>query len=242
MKKATKINGDHCIQYGKKTIPYKLEFQDRSRLSISVHPNRSVTVVAPENRSLEDVHSRVQKRSAWINKQRVFFEQFNPLPHEQKFISGETHLYLGRHYRLKVRRGSENTVKMKGKFLIITTTNLNGSSRAKDHLTQWYRDHAANIFQARLQKCLKEVPSLRMPEPKIIVRRMTTRWGSCSTSGNVLLNLDLIKTPLFCIEYVIMHELCHLRIHNHSPAYFRLLSRCMPDWERRKARLDTFLI
>ena len=81
-----------------------------------------------------------------------------------------------------------------------------------------------------------------MPLPKIVIRRMGKRWGSCTEMGNILINVELIKTPLDCIEYLIMHELCHLRVHNHSQAYYRLLARCMPDWQRRKTRLDSFVI
>ena len=71
---------------------------------------------------------------------------------------------------------------------------------------------------------------------------MSKRWGSCSRKGTITLSLDLIKTPLHCIEYVITHELCHLLVHDHSPAFFRMLSRCMPDWERRKARLEEVVL
>ena len=81
-----------------------------------------------------------------------------------------------------------------------------------------------------------------MPPPNIVVRRMGKRWGSCTETGNILINIELIKTPLYCIEYLIMHEICHLRVHNHGRAYYRLLTRCMPDWHRRKARLDSFVI
>ncbi len=79
---------------------------------------------------------------------------------------------------------------------------------------------------------------MKVSMPKLIVRRIKTRWGSCSKNGTILLNTELIKAPVDCIDYVITHELCHLRIHEHTSAFYRLLSRCMPDWERRKARLE----
>jgi len=98
------------------------------------------------------------------------------------------------------------------------------------------------IFHTRLLRCLDDAPALRLPPPTLLIRRMARRWGSCTRTGNILLNVDLVKTPLYCIEYVIMHELCHRRIHNHSPGYYRLLSRCMPDWEKRKTRLEACVI
>lgn len=239
------MNGEstvtHSLQFGRTKIPFRLEFRPRRRLSISVYPNRSVLVLAPEGRKVDQVLSFVQKRAAWIVKQMDHFQQFHPLPENKRFVSGETHLYLGRQYRLKLIRSKEESVKLIGKYLHVY------SDQQKSELTNalldtWYMARAGKIFSSKLSQCLENSPSLRCTPNKIIVRKMPKRWGSCNKSGNILLNLELVKMPFYCIEYVIMHELCHLRIHDHSPAFYRLLSRCLPDWEKRKARLDSFVL
>ncbi|HSX77355.1 MAG TPA: SprT family zinc-dependent metalloprotease [Candidatus Saccharimonadia bacterium] len=242
MIKTASPNGIHVIEFGGETIPFGLEMRQRRRLSISVHPDRRVTVLAPADCSLADVLAGVQKRAAWITRQRAYFEQFHPLPHEKRYVSGETHLYLGRQYRLKIQSAATASVKLMGSYLHVATANCHDAIQVQQLLDDWYRNHAKGIFQTRLLQCLDAAPSLCMPTPVIIVRRMSRRWGSCTKAGHILLNLDLVKTPLYCIEYVIMHELCHLRIHNHSPSYYRLLSRCMPDWEKRKTRLNSYVI
>jgi predicted metal-dependent hydrolase len=242
MIKAASLSSTYIIQFGGETIPFTLEMLQRRRLSISVHPDRRVTVLAPADCSLADVLARVQKRAAWITRQRAYFEQFHPLPHEKRYVSGETHLYLGRQYRLKIQSAAAESVKLAGSYLLVATANCHDAAQVKQLLDDWYRNHAKSIFHTRLLQCLDDAPSLRMQPPAILIRRMFRRWGSCTKAGNILLNLDLVKTPPYCIEYVIMHELCHLRIHNHSPGYYRLLSRCMPDWEKRKTRLDSYVI
>jgi len=235
-------NGTYVVQFGGETIPFTLEMRQRRQLSISVHPDRRVTVLAPVDCSLADVLARVHKRAAWITRQRTYFEQFHPLPHEKRYVSGETHLYLGRQYRLKIQNAAAESVKLMGSYLHVATAHCHDTLQVKWLLDDWYRNHASGIFHTRLLQCLDAAPSLRMPPPAIIIRRMSRRWGSCTKAGNILLNLDLVQTPLYCIEYVIMHELCHLRMHNHSPGYYRLLSRCMPDWEKRKRRLDSYVL
>jgi predicted metal-dependent hydrolase len=235
-------NGALAVRYGGEDIPFKLTFRPRRQLAINVHPDRSVTVVAPEAHSIDGILARVQKRAGWIARQRRHFARFHPLPLARRFVNGETHYYLGRQYRLRISPAKTESIKLKGRYLLIETSRPRTSARAKALLDSWYKLRAEEIFRSRLLRCQKEAPSLRMPPPKIVIRRMDKRWGSCTKTGNVLLNVELVKTPLDCIEYLIMHELCHLRVHNHGPAYYRLLTRCMPDWRRRKARLDSFVI
>lgn len=239
----TNNNGQiHEVTFGKQRIPFELEFRDRERLAISVHPDRTVTVVAPNNRTLDEVLKRVQRRAAWIVKQRAHFDQFHPLTPPRRYVAGETHLYLGRQYRLKLVKDDVKVVKLVGRFFRVHLTDRDDTATIRQLLDDWYRDHAKDIFARRFVKCLESARSLAVSQPEIIVRKMTKRWGSCTKAGRILLNTELVKTPLYCIEYVIIHEMCHLKIHNHSPKFYRLLARFMPDWKRRKDRLDQFII
>ncbi len=108
-------------------------------------------------------------------------------------------------------------------------------------LQDWYLRHAISLFGSRLKYWTSECRPLVTAEiPAMTVRKMTRRWGSCSKRGTITLNLDLVKVPLTFIDYVIVHELCQLKIHNHSPAFYSLLTRAMPDWRERKGRLESF--
>lgn len=230
------------IRYGRQRIPVLLKFVERARLTISVHPDGSVTALAPLDRPLSQVLSHLERKASWIAKQRRHFEAWQPLPEEKRYVSGETHLYLGRQYRLKVRRAYEAEVKLIGRYLNVSLPSSRDPVAVRKALGDWYRAHAEPIYRDRMERSMEMAPTLRQAGPTLRIRFMRSRWGSCSKSGTITLSSELIKTPLHCIEYVIMHELCHLRVHDHSPAFFRLLSRCMPDWERRKERLNSFVL
>jgi predicted metal-dependent hydrolase len=113
------------------------------------------------------------------------------------------------------------------------------SDRVRELLDVWYDEHAKRVFGQRLAACVEAATPLRLAgPPKLFVRRLSKRWGSCTPAGNVILNLDLVKAPIHCIDYVIIHELCHLKVPDHGKGFYRLLGRCLPDWEPRKRRLE----
>ena len=223
-------------------VPVAVQFRERLRLSISVHPDGSVTALAPANQTIADVAAHLERRRSWIAKQRRHFERYQPLPAEKCYVSGETHLYLGRQYRLRIHRCDEISVKLVGRFFNVFVPSPKEPRAIADALDAWYRLHAESIFCDRMDRCLASAASLRLTDVKFRIRPMKKRWGSCSKEGTITLNAELIKVPLHCIDYVIMHELCHLRVHDHSPAFFRLLARCMPDWERGKERLEAIVL
>jgi predicted metal-dependent hydrolase len=224
-------------------ISVSIEFRDRDRLSISVHPDGSVTALAPAGRSLEVVLAHLNRRRAWIARQRHHFEKFQPRPVAERYVSGETHLYLGRQYRLRVQQSDDTSVRLVGRFFEVQVPAPKQSESIAAAMKEWYQSHAEAMFQSRVRHLVQTATSRRLDVGvKLRVKPMQRRWGSCSKAGTITLNTDLVKTPLHCIDYVIMHELCHLRIHDHGPAFFRMLGRCMPDWQRRKNRLEAVVV
>lgn len=233
----------YLLVYGGLELPFRIEYRERKTLAITVHPDQRLEVVAPRGCELDRVLRRIEKRQAWILKQWRYFEQFKPEQPAPGYVSGETCLYLGRQYRLKIHEDAVETVKLVGRYLHVWVRDKGDRDRKERLVEEWYRGHAEALFRSRVTMWLEKSPSLRLEEPpRVTLRKMPNRWGSCTKAGSVLLNPELVKAPIHCVDYVIVHELCHRLIHDHSPAYYRLLTRCLPDWEKRKARLESFLV
>lgn len=230
------------IQYGSHLIDFRMVRRDRRTLEITVQPDMSVMVVAPAEATVEAVDAKVRKRAAWIRRQQRYFAQFLPRTPERRYLAGETHLYLGRQYRLKVEQGDREGVKLSRGFITVTTRSAERVESVKAAIDQWYRERAHLKFAERLEVNLLRFPPSERHRPKgLIVRHIQKRWGSMSAAGRLLLNLRLIEAPINAIDYVITHELCHLEEPNHGSKFFDLLSRVLPDWRQRKERLERIL-
>ena len=226
------------IEYGRKEIAYHVFYADRKTLEIAVQPDGRVTVKAPKGTTPAAVEKRVVKRARWIRRQLNYFHQFEPRTPPRRYVGGETHLFLGRQYRLKIIKHQDNVVKLKGAHFAVMTPASDSRQKIKQLLTEWYQKHAQDIFAKRLQHCYENAMGLKVSYPVVKLKKMAKRWGSCSKGGEILLNKELVKAPLYCIDYVIMHELCHLKEHTHNNGYYKLLSKYMPDWEKRKEKLE----
>lgn len=228
------------ITWGTVEIPYRYTHSSRKTLAISVHPDLSVTVKAPRDTTIETIRAFVHRRGGWIRKAWRDFEQYLPKQPERRYISGESHRYLGRQYRLKIDQGEVEAVKCLRGYLWITAKDEPTPELAKIMLEDWYRQHAKNIFHERLMACHQRVLREGIPLPALLIRKMVSRWGSYSSAGRITLNLALIKAPKECIDYVIIHELCHHKVKHHGPKFWRLLHRLMPDFEERRRKLNLF--
>ena len=130
------------------------------------------------------------------------------------------------------------SVKLKGQFIEVETYD---KTRTKELLMQWYLQNAKTKFNAIALPLITRFRKYRVEPKSVVLREMPTRWGSCTPKGKIILNPELIKAPRGCIEYVIIHEICHLVHHDHTQKFIDLQSREMPDWERWKMKLERML-
>jgi len=226
------------FRYGDKTYEYSVHLlaTRKKTVSIRVLPDASVEVKAPTNITPKRIVAVMAKRARWVVRHIEQMRQHRSLILPREYISGETHFYLGCRYMLKVVQSDIDRVKLiRGSFIIEC-----GEAHVeyvKELLDSWYKEHARQVFERRLIVMAANIEWLNQTPP-ISVRHMKKQWGSCSSLGRVSLNWNLVKAPMECIDYVITHELCHLREHNHSKKFYALLDRHALGWKPIKTKLD----
>jgi len=229
------------VPYGRELIRYSVRrspLRKSGRVAIHVEPGGRVVVDAPEESTDAQIRIAVSARARWIHThlEKIRERRKHVLPRE--YVSGESLIYLGRRYRLKVKTHASPgaLVRMRGSFIEVSIK-ARSAAGVKSALEAWYRERARAVFGERLATTAKSLRWLK-DTPEFRLQRMTAQWGSCSPAGCLTLNPQLVKAPRECIDYVLLHELCHLRVHNHGPAFYRLLDRHLPGWQSIKSRLD----
>ncbi|MCX7650430.1 MAG: M48 family metallopeptidase [Flavobacteriales bacterium] len=223
------------ISWEGRKIPYELMYGIRTTLSIEVHPGPRVVVKAPRDAPLEKVRAKVERRAPWIWKKVVFFESFHPLTPPRRYVNGESHLYLGRSYRLRIVQAPRNEVKLIIPFLQV---HCRESSAVESLVKGWYRKKAQQILPGMVNTWCEKFSKYQVKPSAVMIRAMKKSWGRCTPSGKIVLNSELIKAPKGCIDYVIVHELCHLLEPHHNKTFYSLLSTFMPNWRKWKIILE----
>jgi predicted metal-dependent hydrolase len=228
------------VRYGDTVIHFRIERAPRPspRIRVHVEPDGRVIVQAPKDVSASVIGQVVRRRARWIHAHLQAISerksQFSP----REWVSGESHRYLGRRYMLKVRvnpAGCERVILTRGEIRVSVQTA--DPARVRGLVQEWYRQRAGAWLRDRVAELARRLPWVRRI-PLVAIRHMKSRWGSCSPAGRLTLNPVLIRAPRQGVDYVIVHELCHLRYHNHGKAFYELLGRYVPGWEDIKKRLD----
>jgi predicted metal-dependent hydrolase len=233
--------GRFSVRYGDEVLAFTLRLQPQrqsSKLAIHVEADGRVLVDAPEGATHAAVVAAVKKRSAWI-AQHVADAQAR-LKHVRRrdYTSGEMVRYLGRRYRLRVtvEPAAAPSCRLRGSYLEVIVQQR-AAQDVQAVMAAWFSHRAGELLRERMYVIAKGLRWVKAPPP-MRLQWMRVQWGSCSPRGRITLHPALVQAPRNCIDYVVLHELCHLASHDHSTRFYRLLDRHMPGWRAVKARLD----
>lgn len=228
------------VQWGTTPIPYAIRRSSRrGTVSIAVEAGGSVVLTAPAGVPVGRLDLVVRKKARWIVERMKARRRSEPPPAPHEFVSGETFWYLGRQYRLRIEGGQEgDRVALRGRWLQVAMGHpqkpQDRAQRIRAALASWYREHAADRLPERVAAWAQQV---EVAEPELVVREQAKRWASCDKAGVLRVNWRIIQAPMWLVDYVIAHELVHLRVRDHGSVFWALLGKVMPDYEERREGL-----
>ena len=208
----------------------------RKTMVLYVTPDKPVEMRVPMKCSWIEIDAFLESRLGWIERACEELAQV-PVVAKPRFIDGAVHRFLGSDYPLMLVRGRPNLVHQIQHAIVVRCMKPESESLVAKHLNQWYRLQGNRLFPGRIENCLG-LFSQPIPYRKMTMRKMKSRWGSCSRNGEICLNSMLVQMPTAAIDFVITHELCHLRHFSHNKSFYRLLSSVMPDWREREKLLE----
>lgn len=241
----------HHLTYGTRQLPLHLSYSAQRRtVGITVQPDSRIAVTAPADTPLEQVLAAVLRRAPWVVRQLHFFASVPTPVLPRQYVAGETHYYLGRQYRLHIVEASKSAavgeepvpegVWMRGAYLHVITRQPQVPAYTRRLVQRWYAHHTQQRLAERYAYCTAQVRRYGITAPEWQFRTMPTRWGSYTRAGRILLNPRLIQAPTACIDYLILHELCHVAHPHHGPDFYQLLTRLLPTWPVLRERLNRY--
>ena len=229
------------VSWGGRVAVAELRRTARRVLRIEVKPLGKLVVFAPLDAEDAKISDRLSRKAAWIFRELDRALALPAVTPDRRFVSGETHLFLGSQYRLALEPGDEGHVRIAGARLIVTARNIDDQAQCRRLLTAFYAVAARKVFQDRLDAVAAPFLRKGLKRPSLVIRKMTKRWGSYTPKGRIVLNVDLVRASPAQIDYVICHELTHAFHPDHGKEWRNMLSNIMPDWEVRKFMLETQL-
>lgn len=224
---------EYCIRRGKR----------KNTVAIHVTSPTQVIVLAPSTLGEDKIKEIVKKKARWILEKQKHLKKLELLFPKKEFTSGEQVLFLGRRYRLKIIRSAEGErsgLHVSGRKILVTIdhrlTEEEKKESIKEALVEWYFSEAERIIGERVDRYgsfFEVVPEL------IKIKDQQKRWGSCSQNGILRFNWRIVMAPISIIDYVVVHELCHLKVKNHTQKFWKLVSLAIADYKKRREWLKT---
>ena len=229
------------IEINNQKLYFTIWRKNVKNINLRVNVDKKVHISVPLDMSVDNIKEFIEKKHEWINKQQKYFDKFSEVKENLNFENGETVYILGKRYLLNIEPSNKNAVEIAGRYMkIYVKESFSDNKKYISNIYEkWLKMYAMEIYTKISKQYEVKLKNYDVKEPKIVIRRMYKRWGTCLPKKNtVILNLKLVKTPIYCIEYVVLHELLHFRYPNHNKKFYNYLTIFMPDWHVRKKILD----
>ena len=218
-----------------RAVDCEIKRSRRKTVAIYVYPDSRVEIRVPLLYNVNNVEPFLIKHSRWLFNRLDAKDDNAVVP--KRFVDGELHYFLGKQYPIKVNVATRNSVVFDNNIIHIYHTSVSHTSQISAILDRWYLEQAKRVYQEIATPLIRQMEKYNVAPTTFAIKKMKTRWGSCSRKGNISLNLHLIKLSEQCIKEVILHELCHLVHFNHSKEFYALMTAEMPDWKKWKKEL-----
>jgi predicted metal-dependent hydrolase len=227
------------FRYGTTTIDFSIEYiKDKKDVSLSVCLAEGVKVIAPEGIDLSQLDTILHKKAPWILKKKYELEEVADSPAPKEYVSGEKFAYIGRQYRLKVNKVEKldkpNLAFKQGRFLAEIPSNITNEDK-RIELSQLFKEWYITQGRKKIEERTRiYCPKMEVEPSKVVFKEQHKRWGTCTPEGAIYLNWRIMMAPMGVVDYVLVHELAHLKHQDHSNDYWRFVRSIIPDYEQRK--------
>ena len=227
------------LAYQNQSLSYTLVFRSRRTIGFAVRPDGSVHISAPAGTSPEWVAQQVLKKADWILKHLENFASRPAPPPSRRYEAGSLHYYQGQPYQLRLAEARRPAVTVEANELVLAAPALLTPTQSEALLHAWYARQAGPLFAEALARVWPRFAEFNLTRPTLAVRQMRTRWGSCTPrTARIRLSPELVRARPECLDYVLLHECCHLLVGDHSKAFYDLQTRLMPNWQQWQAELN----
>jgi len=225
------------VRFGNATISYSIIKSNRRKTSQITVDKDSVVVRTPISKTTSEIKKMVDGKKKWIFRKQLEFQKQNSVILKPSYLAGSKLPYLGRSLTLKILKNKKTeSVRLKNNTIIVSLKSKRSSkTQVKKIYQKWLMEKSSKLFETRISKISKK---LKLKPRKIIIKNLKDRWGSATSDSTINLNMNLIKAPSSVIDYVILHELCHLKIKGHSYKFWQMVKRYMPNYEDQKRWLE----
>lgn len=226
---------NYRLNLSDRSVDIEMHYAFKKRLTLSIYPDKRVLARIPYGMPNKTVENYFLQKQKWILKHLKYFDE-NPPETEKKYQEGEIFRFLGKEFSLVIKKGKRH-VNLEEENIIVHVSDLHNSEMIKKALLKWYREQAIEIISPIYFEWIKKLSYLKLPQTKLRFYKMKRRWGSCSGNAIITLNSELIKKDPALIDYIIVHEICHLKVPAHNKAFYSLVGSIIPDWKDKRKKL-----